>query len=230
VARTVIAADDVRARLDDVRDRIEAAGGDPDRVCVVAMTKGFGPDAVRASIGAGLADIGENYAQELLTKAVAADAAGPGAGTAVRWHFVGRVQRNKVRGVADLVHLWQSVDRRELADEIAHRAPGAAVLVQLATGVAPKAGRGGVTPTAVPDLVAACRGVGLDVRGLMTVAPIGPSDVARDAFRTVRRLADDLGLAERSMGMTGDFELAVAEGATMVRVGTGLFGPRPPRL
>lgn len=212
----------VAERAAAVRDRIAAAGGDPAVVRLLAVTKGFGPDEVLAALGAGLVDVGENYAQELAAKA--ADEAVATAEPPPRWHFIGVLQRNKVRLVADRVHLWQSVDRLALGAEIAKRAPGAAVLVQVDLAGLP--GRGGCQPGEVPDLVAGLADLGLDVRGLMAVGPPGPPEDARPGFALVARLADRLGLPERSMGMTGDLEVAVAEGATMVRVGTALFGPR----
>jgi pyridoxal phosphate enzyme (YggS family) len=212
----------VAGRLAVVHERIAAAGGDVDRVRVVAVTKGFGPEAIRAALGAGLRDIGENYAQELVAKA---EALGDEALEA-RFHFVGQLQRNKVRLVAPLVALYQSVDRDRLGAEIAARSPGAAVLVQM--NLTDDPGRGGCPPDRVPELVVELRGQGLDVRGLMAVAPMGPVDEARAAFAGARRLADRLELPERSYGMTDDLEAAVAEGATMVRLGTALFGPRRP--
>jgi PLP dependent protein len=204
-------------RAASVRDRIAAAGGDPDRVTLVAVTKRFGPEVVRAALAAGLADVGENYAQELAAKAAEV-------GDGPRWHFVGVLQRNKVRQIAGLVHLWQSVDRLAAGTEIARRAPGAAVLAQV--DLAGLQGRGGCRPEDVPDLVAGLRDLGLDVRGLMAVGPPGAPEDARPGFRLVRELADRLDLVERSMGMTADLEVAVQEGATMVRIGTALFGPR----
>ncbi len=216
---------DVASGLERVRVRIAAAGGDPDRVRVVAVTKGFGPEAVVAARDAGVLDVGENYAQELLAKdeVLRRSAAGdPG----VRWHFLGAIQRNKVAGLAPVVSCWQSVARAVEGEAIARRRRGVAVLVEVETTGAP--GRNGCAPGAVAPLVADLRACGLDVEGLMTVAPVG-RDAARAAFRTVRALADDLGLVERSMGMSDDLELAVAEGATMVRVGRALFGDRPVR-
>ncbi len=143
----------------------------------------------------------------------------------VRWHWVGRLQRNKVRQVAGHVALWHSVDRAELGAEIARRAPGAAVLAQVNTS--DEATKGGCRPGDAAALVADLRAEGLDVRGLMTVAAVG-HDGAAASFRRLRTLADDLALPERSMGMSDDLEEAVAEGATLVRVGTALFGPRAP--
>jgi uncharacterized pyridoxal phosphate-containing UPF0001 family protein len=210
------ADDEVAARLALVRARIAQAGGDPDLIRVVAVTKGFGPDAVGAARAVGLTDIGENYASELQTKAP-----GP-AGTC--WHFLGAVQRNKVPSLAPLVDVWQGVARLVEGERIAHFAAGARVLVQVDYTGLP--GRNGCAPAAVPALVRALEDLDLRVQGLMTVAP--PDTVqAEAAFRSLRREADALGLAERSMGMTEDLEAAVAAGSTMVRIGRALFGDRP---
>jgi PLP dependent protein len=219
----VIEPSDVADRLDMVHARIRAAGGDPDRITICAVTKGFGVDAVRAALAVGLSDIGENYAQEMTTKAgnLTDDVPVP----AVRWHIIGRVQRNKVRTIAPFVHLWQTVDRIELGREIAARAPGAAVLVQVnVTGETTKAG---VAPAGLPRLVEQLRDLGLDVRGLMTVGPTDPASDPRPGFDELARLADAHQLSELSMGMSADLELAVGAGATIVRPGTALFGPRP---
>ncbi|HLJ07427.1 MAG TPA: YggS family pyridoxal phosphate enzyme [Acidimicrobiia bacterium] len=210
----------IAARLAQVRDRIERAGGDPGTVTVLAVTKGFGPGAVEAAWAAGLAEVGENYAQELLAKREALAGRGP---DGQRWHFLGAVQTNKVARLAPHVDCWQSVSRHLEGERIARTAPGARVLVQV--GFATGAGRPGAEPAAVPGLVEGLRRLDLDVAGLMAVAPRGVA--ARSAFATVRRLADDLGLPVRSMGMTEDLELAVAEGSTLVRVGRALFGERP---
>ena len=161
-------------------------------------------------------DLGESYAQETVVKA--ADGP-PGA----RWHFVGRLQRNKVRQVAPYVSLWHSVDRAALGAEIAKRAPGAAVLAQVNTSGEDT--KGGCPPEEAGALVDELRRSGLEVRGLMTIAQRGPEGAAA-CFGLLRDLADDLGLPERSMGMSEDLEEAVAAGATMVRIGTALFGPR----
>jgi uncharacterized pyridoxal phosphate-containing UPF0001 family protein len=218
------ASDEVARRLGAVQQRIERAGGDPSRVRIVGVTKGFGPEAVAAAHAAGLRDLGENYAAELVAKA---GGAGSGAVSVdgIRWHFLGAVQRNKVPLLAPIVGLWQSVSRGSEGDRIARFAPGAAVLVQVDTTGLP--GRNGCPPEGVGDLVARLVDVGLDVRGLMTVAAPGEA-AAREAFGSVGRLADRLGLEERSMGMTDDLEAAVAAGSTMVRVGRALFGDRPP--
>jgi PLP dependent protein len=223
---SVTVAPDVAARAAAVRARIERAGGDPDAVRLVAVTKGFDAAVVRAALDAGLADVGESYVQELVAKAAELDDDRDRSGEPrPRWHFVGRLQRNKVRKAAPHVVLWHSVDRLSLGAEIARCAPGASVLVQVnASGEATKAG---CPPSQAPALVDGLRDVGLDVQGLMTIAPAGPAEAVRATFRSVRELARSLGLAELSMGMSGDLDVAVEEGATMVRVGTDLFGPRP---
>lgn len=209
-------ADEVAARLTLVRQRITRCGGDPDRVRVLAVTKGFGPDAVEAARGAGLTEVGENYAQELQSKV-------PGPpGTS--WHFLGAVQRNKVPVLAPLVDVWQGVARLAEGERIARLAPGARILVQVDVSGLP--GRNGCAPGDVADLVDSLGQLDLQVQGLMTVAPPGPSE-AEAAFQLVGRLADQLGLPERSMGMSDDLEAAVAAGSTMVRIGRALFGGRP---
>ena len=204
-----------------VRERIAAAarraGRDPEAITLVVVTKTVGVDAIRAAIDAGAGDVGENRAQDLVPKARAL-------GDGPRWHFIGQLQRNKVRSVAPYVALWQSVDRAELAESIARHAPGASVLVQV--NVAGEVQKGGCPPDAARELVEHCGGLGLAVEGCMTVPPLAgdPSPY----FLTLREMVDDLGLRTCSMGMSGDFEAAVAAGATMVRVGTAVFGPRPP--
>jgi PLP dependent protein len=187
---------------------------------VIGVTKSFGGDAVRAALDAGLHDLGENYAAELVAKAGEAAVQASG----VVWHFLGAVQRNKVAQLAPLVGVWQSVARVAEGERIARFAPGARVLVQVETTGLP--GRNGCPPEAAGPLVAQLRDLGLDVRGLMTVA--APGEGAEESFRTVRHLADRLGLEERSMGMSDDLEAAVAAGSTMVRIGRALFGARPP--
>jgi pyridoxal phosphate enzyme (YggS family) len=207
----------IRANADRVRNRIADAGGDARRIRIVAVTKGQTAETVRDATHAGLLDIGENYAQELTAKAPLAPDA--------RWHFIGQLQRNKVRQVAHLVTLWQSVDRLRLGEEIARHAPGAQVLVEV--NLTDDPGRGGTRPGLAAGLVDGLRDLDLDVRGLMAVAPAGDDDARRAGFRAVRALGERLALPELSMGMSDDLELAVREGSTMVRVGSALFGPRP---
>ena len=209
----------VAGRLTRIRARI--AGLSDRAVQVVAVTKAHPVEVAAAALAAGCVELGESYAQELVPKAAALAGSDP----APRWHFIGRLQTNKVRQLAGVVDLWQSVDRASVAAEIARRAPGVSVLVQLDLAGLPD--RGGCPPDAAPDLVRHCTELGLEVRGLMGVGPPGPPEAARPGFRLMRSMADDLGLAECSMGMSGDLDIAVEEGSTIVRLGSALVGPRP---
>ncbi len=210
--------------LADARARIAAAGGHDVRV--VAVTKSFGPEAIAAAVAAGCDDIGENYAQELVAKLAAVRERFADVRPAV--HFIGKLQRNKVRQLAEVVDSWDSVDRPSVAEVIARHAPGARVLVQARTTA--EADKGGCPLDEVDELVEHCRALGLRVEGLMTVGPTaGGPEAARDGFRRVRARVDALGLGRCSMGMSADLEVAVAEGATEVRLGSALFGARPPR-
>ncbi len=212
---------DVAAALAIVQERILAAGGDRS-VEVLAVTKGFGPDAIQAAVAAGCRAVGENYAQELVAKAEVIDACVPRPSV----HFIGQLQTNKVRQLASVVDVYETVDRPRLADEIGRRAPGAAVLLQVDTSG--ESGKGGCPIGELDGLVEIARAAGLDVRGLMTVGPTrGGPEASRSGFRTVRSAVDRLGLAVCSMGMTDDLEIAVQEGSTQVRVGSALFGRRP---
>ena len=209
-------------RLEEVRRRIASASGDPTAVRIVAVTKGFGVDAVTASLDAGLTEIGENYADELVAKDRAVGPEAP-----VVWHFLGAVQRNKVARLAPVVTWWQAVSRVEEGRAIARRRPGSKVLVQV--DVAGLPGRGGCPPDQVPDLVGALRDEDVDVTGLRTVGPPGPPEEARAGFVLVSSLADSLGLPVRSMGMSDDLEVALSAGSNMVRLGRALFGERATR-
>jgi pyridoxal phosphate enzyme (YggS family) len=211
----------VAAAVADARRRIDAVAGGR-RVALLAVTKGFGPAEVSAAVRAGVDGCAENYAQELVVKAEALASGGQPAPHA--WHFIGRLQRNKVRQVAEHVAVWQSVDRLALGAEIARQRPGATVFVQI--NLSGETNKGGCSFDEVPPLVESLRGLGLVVDGLMGVAAFGPAQQSRSGFDRLVSLADDLGLAERSIGMSSDFEQAVEAGATMVRLGTVLFGSR----
>lgn len=195
-----------------VVDRL-AALGVPGHVRVVAVTKGQSAERAVEAVGAGLTDLGENYAQELLAKASVV----PGA----RWHFLGHIQTNKVRALVDTVSCWDGLDRLSPGSAIAARRPGAEVLVQV--NLAGTSGRNGCGWDEAAGLAAELRSIGLSVRGLMGVAAPGKE---RAQFRRLAGLAAALSLPELSMGMSGDWEVAVEEGATMIRLGTALFGPR----
>ncbi|MDA8047882.1 MAG: YggS family pyridoxal phosphate-dependent enzyme [Actinomycetota bacterium] len=208
----------IRSRLADVRRRVESSGGNPDRIRIVAVTKGFGSDAIAAAREAGLTDVGENYAQEMLAKV-------PDAPTGTRWHFLGPVQRNKVARLARCRPVWHGIDRPAAADAVAAAAPGSEVMVQVNVVGDPR--RPGCPADEVADLVAHVRSLPVDLSGLMAVGPVPVGEASRDCFRWLARRAAELGLHELSMGMSEDFEMAVAEGATTLRLGRVLFGPRP---
>lgn len=192
---------------------------------IVAVTKSLDASAWFAAAEAGCDAIGENYVQELRDKHAQCS---PGAVQLPPLHAIGRIQTNKVRLVADIVSLWQSVDRSSVIEELAKRAPSARLLIQVnTTGEDTKSG---CDPTEVGALVDAAAARGLSCDGLMTIGPtdgaVGPTT---DAFRLLRRLVDEHGLTECSMGMSGDYRIAADEGSTMLRLGTVLFGRRSPR-
>jgi PLP dependent protein len=213
----------VAEHLAVVRERIadaaRAAGRDPDTITLVAVSKEVGADAVVEALAAGQREFGENRAQELARKveALAAEPREP------VWHFIGRLQRNKVKSVAAAVALWHSVDRVEIGEAIARHVPGARVLVQVNVGDEEQ--KGGCRPADTAGIVEALANLGLGVEGLMTVPP--QSGDPRPYFAQLREIAATLGLGTLSMGMSGDFEAAISEGSTIVRVGTAVFGARP---
>ena len=225
----------LRDRLPRVRERIAAAaaraGRDPGAVRIVAVTKGHPPGVVEAALREGLCDLGENRVEELAVKRPRFD------GRGVRWHMIGHVQRRKAGGAARHAALIHSVDSIRLAEKLSRlgeaegrRLP---VLVQVnASGEAAKGGFPGTEAAAAIARVAALGG--LRVLGLMTMAPFTSSRrTLRDAFRRTRLAleaaagVEGIEGRELSMGMSNDFEIAVEEGSTMVRLGTTLFGERP---
>ena len=221
-------------RLAEARERIrahQARGGWSHPVRIVAVTKSHGPEAVRAALAAGLQDIGENRVQEALGKQEALG------GLPVRWHLIGSLQRNKVRQVVGRFALIHSVDRASLAEELDRRiaaAGGAPQPVLVEVNCSGEPAKGGVEPEALPGLLATIAGLPtLELRGLMTLAALSDAEkVQRAAFGRLRGLRETLqragyALPELSMGMSGDFPVAVEEGATLVRLGTLLFGERP---
>ena len=214
----------------------ERAGRPVDEVTIVAVSKTQPVEAIRAAAAAGAVDFGENYAQELASKAAELAAAPPLAPPgAIRWHFIGRLQRNKAKLVAGRVALVHAVDSIELAEEIARRAGAASQPILLAVNLAGEVTKGGVIAAAAPAIAGALAGIaGTSLDGLMTMPP--PSDdpeASRPHFEALRalrdRLRDELGrpLPVLSMGMSHDYEVAIACGATHVRIGTAIFGARP---
>ena len=223
-------AADITANLRRVRERIDAAcqraGRSPDEVTVVGISKGFPVGAVVAAYEAGLADMGENRVQEAAAKVAAAAAQG----ARPRWHLVGHLQRNKVKTALGLFDIIHSVDSLRLAEVISREAgAGAPVPVLLEVNVAGEESKFGLAPDEVAVVLARARALpNVAVLGLMTVAPLAAdAEEVRPVFRELRQLRDSLGLRELSMGMTDDFEVAIEEGATLVRIGRAIFGERP---
>lgn len=222
---------DIRGNLDRVRERIaraaERAGRRAEDVLLVGVSKTVDVARIRAAVAAGLPALGENRVQETRVKVAEL-------GRPVPWHLVGHLQTNKVREALDLFDVVHSVDRIDLARELDRRARARSktidALVQV--NVAAEPTKSGWPPEAIETAVEAVAALsGVRLRGLMTIPPVVErAEDARGWFRTLRKLAERHGLTELSMGMSADFEVAVEEGATMVRVGTAIFGPRPPRI
>lgn len=215
----------VRARVDVACER---AGRQPSEVTIIAVSKTHPAAAVREAAAAGATDFGENYAQELAAKrAELGDHAG------IRWHYIGRLQRNKAKLVAGQVALIHAVDSVELAAEIGKRAGGEQAIL-LAINAAGEDSKGGVSAEQAPALARSIGSVAnVRLHGLMTMPPpAGDADASRPYFEALRalrdRMSDELGIAlpVLSMGMSDDFEVAVASGATHVRIGTAIFGAR----
>ena len=214
-------------RVSAIRARIFNAGGK--NVKLIAVTKTFDATAITSAFTTGCDAVGENYAQELIAKLdqVPKDQRLP-------VHFIGRLQSNKIRSLLNCVDVWQSVDRLSLVDEIAKRCLTRnqvklinPVQIMLQVNSTNEPDKGGCQPSDVEALLTRARSLGLDVIGLMTVGPTESDMTAtRNAFRLVGKIAKDLGLKELSMGMTSDLEIAVEEGSTAVRIGSGLFGTR----
>lgn len=210
----------VRERLASVRERIERAGRDPSEVAIVAVTKGFGAEECLQALEAGLRMLGENRVQEALGKMEAVPDA--------EWHLIGHLQTNKVKSAAGRFSLIQSVDSVHLAEAISHLAPSQPVLVEVNVSREPQ--KSGADPDQALEVIADVAGL-LEVRGLMAMGPTeGDPGPAFAELKSLRDRAEQrLGrrLPVLSMGMSGDFEAALAAGSTMLRLGTALFGPRP---
>jgi hypothetical protein len=225
---SLAALQSVRARI---RQAAERAGRDPGSVRLLAVSKQQPAALVRAAAAAGQAEFGENYVQEGIDKVTAlADVPG------LSWHFIGQLQGNKTREVAERFDWVHTVDRERIASRLSaqrpHHAAPLQVLLQVALSDEP--GKGGVAPTQLPALAAAVSALPrLRLRGLMCIpAPAADSEAQRRPFRQLRELLESLNAAgyqldTLSMGMSDDLEAAVLEGATIVRVGTAIFGRRP---
>ncbi len=217
----------VADNITNVRQRIDAAceraGRSPDSVTLIAVSKGFSADAVAEAAAAGQRDFGENRVQEAIEKIDALAARG----IMPRWHLIGHLQSNKAKTAADRFAIIHSVDSLRLAEELSRRAERLGILLEV--NAAQEASKFGFAPQEVaPALSSIATLPHLDVLGLMTVAPLSDDpEAVRPIFRALRALRDALGLRELSIGMTNDFETAIEEGATMVRVGRAIFGERP---
>lgn len=228
----------IAAHLDDVLSRISRATADAgrpaDSVRLLAVSKTFGADAVREAVAAGQRAFGENYVQEALDK-IAATADARVDGEPLEWHFIGPLQSNKTRPVAEHFDWVHSVDRLKIAERLSAQRPADLPPLQicLQVNISGEASKSGVTPDEVPAVARAIAALpNLTLRGLMAIPEpeVDPSR-QREPFKAVRELfdtlrADGLALDTLSMGMSGDLEAAVAEGATMVRIGTAIFGAR----
>ena len=211
----------VRERIDRACDR---ARRDPASVTLVAVSKVQPVEAIREALEAGQRDFGENYAQEFREKADAI-------GAQVEWHFLGALQTNKVKMVVGRIALLHTCDRPSLAQELNKRAASLGVVqrVLVEVNLAREPQKGGIAPAELPSFVAALRNLpSLRCEGLMCIPPA--DEDAKQHFRRLRELRDELGgLPELSMGMSADYEAAIEEGATIVRVGTAIFGARETR-
>lgn len=203
----------------------EVRAGLPGHVTLVAVSKTQPASAVREAYAAGQRDFGENYAQEWREKAEAlADL------PELRWHFIGALQSNKVKYLAGRVHAIHTVDREDLGREISRRfqQKGARARVFLEVNTGGEVSKAGCAPDDAPRLAAVVRALpAVELVGLTCIPP--PEDDPRPHFRLLRSLRDGLGLPELSMGMSADWQIAVAEGSTLVRIGTAVFGARPPK-
>jgi pyridoxal phosphate enzyme (YggS family) len=229
----------IRDNIETIRRRIEAAcvkaARNPGEVTLLAVSKTFSGSDIAEAVAAGVQDVGENYVQELLKKKEELE------GKEIRWHFIGHLQSNKVKYVAGWIHLIHAVDNIGLARELDRRAlqhrRTIDVLVEVNT--TGEQSKFGIQPEAAIDFVGQLSTLPhLHVAGLMTIGPFLPDpEGSRPMFRTLRLLRDEikrLGLPNvtmqhLSMGMTGDFEIAIEEGATIIRLGTAIFGKRTPK-
>jgi pyridoxal phosphate enzyme (YggS family) len=222
--------DAVAANLERVRERIaraaERSGRRHDDVVLIGVSKTVDVQRIQQAVTAGLGALGENRVQEAKEKFATL-------GRLVPWHLIGHLQTNKVRDALAIFDVIHSLDRLDLARECDRRAGqrGRAVDVLVEVNVAGEASKGGFSPDGLgPALDALAKLDHVRVRGLMTIPPpVEHAEHARAWFRTLAELGKRHGLAELSMGMSADFEVAIEEGATMIRVGTAIFGPRPER-
>jgi len=188
------------------------------RATLLPITKGFSVREIEAVLGVGLVGIGESYAQELLRKSKEIS------DSAVKWHMVGNIQRNKVRKLSPVIELWHSVHRKEIIDEISKHKDNAKILIQVDMNA--RHTQGGCRPQDVSLLLDHANERGLKVEGLMTIGVNQNIVETKESFLALSKMSENLGLKEVSMGMSDDFEIALECGATILRVGRGIFGER----
>ena len=224
-------ASNLGALQQEIATSARAAGRSEDSVTLIAVSKGHPGDAVRAAAGLGLKDFGESYLQEALPKIAGLR------DLELRWHFIGRIQANKTRAIAEQFDWVHGIDRLHIAERLSAQRPHFAPPLQscIQVNIDAEAGKAGVAPAAAAELAAAVQALPrLKLRGLMCILPEGRGVSAdRRSFAALRVLAQQItgggtALDTLSMGMSGDFHAAIAEGATMIRIGTALFGPRTP--
>lgn len=229
----------ISERIEQIRARIGSAcarvNREPASVTLVAVSKTFSAEHIKEALRAGVRDFGENYVQELLRKRKDLEQ------SHIRWHFVGHLQSNKVKTIIDWIDMIHSVDNRRLAEEISNRAAraGRTVDVLVEVNTTGEATKFGVRPPDVAGFVDTLSDLShIRILGLMTIGPFLPDpEGSRPMFSRLRTLRDEIArrpqanvqMQHLSMGMTGDFEVAIEEGATIVRIGSAIFGPRTRR-
>ena len=217
-----LSREEVIDRAGRLRDRVSALGGD--NVEILAVTKGFGSEVMKLAYECGFRNVGESYAQELTAKW--SDLTQEERDS-IKVHFIGKMQTNKVRKVATIVQVWQTVDRLSLVQELSKRCPGSSVMIQI--NLAQSDSQGGCSISEASGLIEMSLSAGLNVEGLMAIGPQGDEKIIRAAYKKLVALADEWELERRSIGMSSDLNIAIECGSTMVRIGTALFGDRPMR-
>ena len=210
-------SEEIKERLQEINKIIDAKAQNP--VTLIGVTKGFTHEEVNIASELGIKNFGENYAQELLTKNPLVD-------PEISWHYIGQLQSNKIRKISHLVDVWHSVTSLKLAREIHKRNDQAQILLQVSL-MGPSNSKG-FEVEQLPQLISELRDMNIDISGLMTIGVPGDMVATRVVFKELRKLADTFELPECSMGMSDDFEIALESGASMIRVGSAIFGNRRP--
>ena len=210
-------SEEIKERLEEINKIIDAKAQNP--VTLIGVTKGFTHEEVNIASKLGIKNFGENYAQELLTKNPLVD-------PEISWHYIGQLQSNKIRKISHLVDVWHSVTSLKLAREIHKRDDQAQILLQVSL-MGPSNSKG-FEVEQLPQLISELRDMNIDISGLMTMGVPGDMVATRVVFKELRKLADTFELPECSMGMSDDFEIALESGASMIRVGSAIFGNRRP--